>query len=159
MPLGGIITILVLLPNLLALRYPPIDALPGASSASTRFRLFEALERVGQAGAFLLPFFYSFRPLGLTGALALVVMAVSLLFYYAGWARYLRNGRKVVLYYQPMMGIPQPMVAAPLVYFAGASVLLQSWPLAAATIVLAVGHIYISQTEYKHQLSGLILSS
>jgi hypothetical protein len=159
MPLGGILTILVLLPNLLMLRLPPVDQLPEPDARSTSFRIFEVVERVGQASAFLIPFFYTFGQLSLIGVLALAVMTLSLLFYYAGWARYLRQGRKTALFYQPMLGVPQPMALAPLTYFAGASVLLQSLPLAAAVIVLAIGHLYISQAEAKRHRSGIVLPS
>jgi hypothetical protein len=149
MPLGGLITLAVLLPNLLMLFMPPREVPPQTGEKDARYRLMEGLERVGQAGVFLIPFFYPLPVLRYSSVDALVVMALALLFYYSGWARYANKGHRFVLLYAPFLGVPLPMATSPLVYFAAASVFLSAWPLAAATIVLAVGHLYISHLAWK----------
>jgi hypothetical protein len=112
------------------------------------FRGIEIIERLGQASAFTIPFFYPIRPFNLAAA----VMAVCLLFYYAGWARYMREGRHIKSFFQPMLGISLPMAVAPVIYFGAAALFLHSWPLAGATVVLAIGHLSVSQAEYRRYL-------
>jgi hypothetical protein len=147
--LGGLVTLAVLLPNLLYLRFPPVDTPPEPPARPPRGRVMEIIERVGQAGVFILPFFYQIGPLSLTGRLALAVMAIMLIFYYSGWVRYVRKGRHNSALYRPMLGIPLPMAVAPILYFFAAAILLSSWLLAVATAILAVGHLYISQQAYQ----------
>jgi hypothetical protein len=149
MPLGGLITLAVLLPNLIVLVLPPREVPPQISQKDTRHKVMEFIERVGQAGAFLIPFFYSLPVLREANVDALAVMALALLFYYSAWARYASKGHRYLLLYAPFLGVPLPMAVAPLVYFGAAAVYLGSWPLAIAMIVLAVGHIYISNQEWK----------
>ena len=131
MPLGGLVTVFLFLPNLLYLIYPPQERPEPEEADKSRFAKFLALiERAGQIACFVLPFFYPInfnRPLSW---IALCVMVISLLFYYAGWARYMQKGRRFGLLFEPMAGIPLPMAVAPVIYLAGAALLLGSWPTA-----------------------------
>lgn len=148
MPLGGLITLAVLLPNLLMLFLPPREVPATVGEKDSRYRMMEVIERVGQAGVFMIPFFYPLPVLRVASVDALAVMVLALLFYYSGWARYVSKGHRYVLLYAPFLGVPLPMAISPLVYFAAASVFLSAWPLAVATVVLAVGHLYISQDAW-----------
>jgi hypothetical protein len=52
-----------------------------------------------------------------------------------------------MLLYAPLMGLPLPMAVSPIAYFLAASVFLNSGFLGAFAVVLAIGHIYVSQVE------------
>lgn len=155
LPLGGIITLLILIPNLLFLFFPPLQKPPAGEEKGPLHFLMEAIERLGQIGSFLIPFFFKlpfvqlpaeFRAASVTGAL--IVMGSALILYYVGWARYLTGGRRLCLLFAPMFRIPLPMAIFPILYFAGAAVLLRSLLLALAVVFLAVGHLFVSQREY-----------
>ena len=148
MPLGGLITLAILLPNLLMLILPPREVPPELERKDNRLRMMEIVERVGQAGAFLIPFFYPLPVLREASVDALAVMALALGFYYSGWVRYASKGHRFLLLYAPFLGVPLPMAAAPVVYFAAAAVFIGSWPLAGAVILLAAGHLYVSYSEW-----------
>jgi hypothetical protein len=148
MPLGGLITLAVLLPNLLYLVLPPVLVPPELEKKGRLPRIMEGIERVGQLGCFLIPFFYPLPTLQEAFVDALVVMGLALVFYFACWIRYAVKGHRFVLLYAPFLGIPLPMAILPVIYFAGAALLLRSWPLGLAVILLAAGHLYISRLEY-----------
>ncbi len=157
MPLGGLITLAVLLPNLLALTLPPDAVPPRAGKKNGRVRVMEVIERAGQVGSFLIPFFYPLPALRVASVDALAVMALALVFYYIGWARYTLKGHRFVLLFAPLLGVPLPMAISPVIYFAAAAVFLSSWPLAVAVLLLAAGHLYISQSEWKRCQNTLFL--
>lgn len=149
MPLGGLVTILLFLPNLLYLTFPPRERPEAEDADKSRFAAFlEILERIGQIACFLLPFFYAIHLGSLQSWVALGVMACALVFYYAGWARYMLHGRLFRLLFEPMAGVPLPMAVAPILYMAAASLLLRSWWLFGAVILLAIGHLTVSRAEY-----------
>jgi hypothetical protein len=147
MPLGGLIPLAVLLPNLVFLFKRPtaVPAAPGPRNAL--YRVMQVLERLGQAAAFVIPFFYALEAPDTQRAIGLGVMAVALLLYYAGWLRYLRQGQAYRLLYSPLAGIPLPMAVCPVVYFLAAGAYLHSVYLLTAAVVLGVGHIYVSFWE------------
>ncbi|HOU13097.1 MAG TPA: hypothetical protein PKZ84_08255 [Anaerolineae bacterium] len=148
MPIGWLIPLLVLLPNALMVRFPPRDKPQDAPDAPRPLiRLLEVLERLGQVGVFVIPCFYRVRVQGVVAVVSLVVMALALGCYYAGWLRYVRQGCRYALLFAPMWGIPLSLAVSPVVYFAAAAALLRSWPLAMATLALAIGHIAVSERE------------
>ena len=53
------------------------------------------------------------------------------------------------LLFAPMLGVPLPMALSPILYFGAAAIFLGSWPLAAADILQAAGHLFVSQQEYQ----------
>jgi hypothetical protein len=149
MPLGGLVTLLLLLPNLLVVFFPP-TSLPGApAKKSTLTTTMEIVERIGQVSAFVIPFFYplivqrSLETAGLAG------MILALIFYYINWGRYALGGRTFWLLYEPCMGIPLPLAISPAIYFLAASALFESWYLLAAAVLLGIGHIFISDQEWQ----------
>ena len=109
----------------------------------------EGIERIGQIGTFPHPLLLPIPALRGAAIDALVVMALALLFYYSGWARYAIKGQRFVLLFAPFLKVPLPLAVSPVVYFAAASVFLRAWPLTIAVIILAAGHLYISQGEYR----------
>ncbi len=140
-PLSLSIPAAVLVPNLLYLLYPPVNAEQGAAADPP---LFTILERVGQACCFLMPIFF---PLSFSGPLvvsAWIALALSLGLYYAGWIRYMRGGRDFSLLFRPMFGIPIPMAVFPVACFLLESIVMRSILPAVAALVLGVGHITIT---------------
>jgi hypothetical protein len=109
----------------------------------------EILEWVGRLAALLIPFFYRIEVEGARHIVSLAVMALSLLLYYAGWTRYFARGRSYALLFKPLLGIPIPLAISPIVYLLAASVLFGSWYLALATVILGIGHLWISYQEFE----------
>ena len=146
---GWLISVAALLPNLLALFYPPRDAPVAEVARSTMTTIMVIVERVGQAASFIIPFLYRVRPEWTGFWPGVGIMVVALAFYYAGWARYMLRGRTYDLLFRPMLGIPQPMAVSPIVYFFGGALMLGSVPLAIGASALTVGHLYVSAHEYR----------
>ena len=142
--MGWLIPLLVLLPNVLMVRFPPTER-PGDASGVNRW--LQALERLGQAGVFVIPCFYRIRIQDTMAVVSLAALALALVAYYLGWLRYMRQGRRYALLFAPLWGIPLPMAVMPVIYFGAAAVLVRSWPLAAATGVFAIGHLAVSEHE------------
>lgn len=147
MPNGGLISILALLPNLLFLVFPPCDV---PRELSKPVRGLEIVEWVGRVGAFAVPFFCWIEITGTLGTIAMAIMIGALGVYYAGWLRYMRQGRSFALLFQPMLGLPLPMAVAPIVYFYAASIVLHSWSLFLATVLLTIGHLYVSNLSWQN---------
>ena len=150
MPLGGLVSLAVLLPNILWMFFPP-TSLPAAQvrPKSPTTGLLEIMEGIGRLGVFALPLFYSIAIQGTFGLLCLIVMIIALGFYYAGWVRYFRRGRTYASLYMPLLGVPIPMALSPVIYFLAASVVLQAGLLLIAASVLGIGHLALSWREYQ----------
>ena len=150
---GGLVSVLVLLPNLLWMLFPPRDQPEDESGPADGLpRVMERLEWVGRVAAFVIPFFYRLDAQSARQVAALVVMALALLLYYAGWVRFFTRGRRYALLFEPMLGLPVPMAVSPVVFFLAASVLFGSWYLSLATVILGVGHLWISFQESRRVL-------
>jgi hypothetical protein len=159
MPLGGIITLVVLLPNLLMLFLPPVGNPPRPEKKDRLLKIMEGIERAGQAGSFIIPFFYRLPALREASVDALVVMALAMVIYYVAWARYALKGHRFVLLYAPFFGVPLPMAISPVVYFAAAAIFLGSMPLVIAAGLLATGHLYVSYSEWKRCQNTMFLQT
>jgi hypothetical protein len=146
MPNGGLISILVLIPNLLFLVFPPRDM---PRTLSKPARSLEIVEWIGRIGVFAIPFFCWIEITGTIDLMAVVIMIGALGLYYAGWLRYMRQGRSFALLFQPLRGVPLPMAVAPVVYFYAASLVLHSWWLLSATLLLTIGHLYVSNLSWQ----------
>ena len=147
-PTGGVIPILVLLPNLLIVFFPP-KTLVNDSSTSSRLKIISIIERVGQIGCIIIPFFYQIHISTMTDKVVAGSMIGILAIYYAGWIRYLIKGRGEEWFYRPMVGIWLPMVIVPVVYFLFSSFLLKTILLLMATLIFAIGHITVSWFQYR----------
>jgi hypothetical protein len=102
------------------------------------------VERIGQVGSWVIPFFYQLTLASVIDAVAFAIMIGALALYYAGWIRYLVLRRTEELFYSSLLGIPLPMAVMPVIYFLSASVLLGSIWLMLAAIMLGVGHISVT---------------
>lgn len=133
-PLGLIVGIAVLAPNLLLLRFPPRPALPRVAVPWP----LTWLERAGQALCLVVP---AITEAGRVEWAWAIVASGCLAAYYALWARYLVTGRSVAALYSGPWRLPVPMAILPvLVFLATAAWLSNPW-IAAAALVLAAGHI------------------
>lgn len=142
---GGSVSILILLPNLLWVALPPRGQSDGGSGRVGGLRrLMEVFEWAGRIAVLVIPFFYRVEVQSARQVVALVVMAQALLLYYVGWARYFARDRSYALLFQPLLGVPLPLAISPSVYFLAASVLFGSWHLALATVILGIGHLWMS---------------
>lgn len=133
-PLGLIVAVVVLAPNLVMVVARPRDSfaphrVPG---------VLTWLERAGQALCIVVPIVVVPRTLSwwwvLPGAIALGI-------YYALWARYLARGRRTAELYLPLWGIPVPMAILPVLVFLASSAWMGNIWLTLAAAVLAAGHI------------------
>jgi hypothetical protein len=137
---GGLVSVLILLPNLLWMVFPPRGQPEDSSGpADGLHRLMEILEWLGRIATLVIPFFYCVEAQSTRQVVALAVMALALLLYYAGWARYFVRDRSYVLLFEPFLEVPLPLAISPIVYFLAASVLFGSCYLALATVSWALG--------------------
>lgn len=141
---GLVLILLILLPNAAFLLLPPRDIPEKKSSAHA---IFVILERIGQAGCFVLPMFTELRlVLGVWPVLCLICLLV----YYSLWLRYITKGRGYKWLFAPFLKIPVPMAVFPVAVFGFAAVWGQSVWLGLAAVVLAAGHITVSLNEYQN---------
>ncbi len=149
MYLGWLVSVLILVPNLIFFGFLPAKSSPKPQEApkSSVTKVMQYFERIGQVGVFAIPFIYQTSIQTALQKISLAVMTVFLFIYYLGWLRFFLKDRQYALLYTPLMGLPLPMVVSPIAYFLAAAVFLNSWFLGVFTVVLAIGHIYISQSE------------
>ncbi|ETT56371.1 hypothetical protein MKZ07_15835 [Paenibacillus sp. FSL P4-0338] len=143
--LGFIISLLVLLPNLIFLFFPPRSVPDSLNSAPLVFTL---LERAGQITCFMLPILFGRLISAQTLGVSAVLMALCLLVYYGGWVRYFRSGRAFTALFKPWLGIPVPMAVFPALYFLLLGVWLQSWLFIVSACLFAAGHLVNSWSVY-----------
>ena len=73
----------------------------------------------------------------------LVTSFMLMLLYLACWIRYFRNGQTLELFYGSFLGISVPLASLPVLAFLLLGIYGKVWWLAAAAIVLGIGHIGI----------------
>jgi hypothetical protein len=147
-PFSLFFSLLILLPNLLMIRWKPVN-MPNPSEVSEP-PLLVAAERLGQPAVLLIPVFHALQVRTPIEMVALGAMFAALLFYYAGWLQFYRNGRDYHSLFAPLLGVPVPMAVAPVVYFILLAVVLHSPYQLVAAGVFAVGHIPISWRTHQH---------
>jgi hypothetical protein len=145
---GGVLTLLVLVPNALVLLLPPKDP-PVVRSKNKTEGVMTIVERLGQASSLAIPFFYAID-LSKTRHFGPVLagLALTLTIYYIGWVRYVMR-REYSCFYKPLFHVPLPMAIMPVVYFVLSSYLLCSIYLFGSAVVLGIGHLSISNIELK----------
>ena len=160
MPSGGLISVAVLIPNILWVLFPSSDVSVRRNDGTAQPpRALVFVEQVARLGVFAVPFFYGVAPLQPIERAALVVLFAALGVYYLCWFRYFTRGRSIGLLYQPLVGVPVPMAVTPVIYFVAASVVLHSSWLAAATVLLALSHVPLSQREARGLLTTPLAST
>lgn len=144
-PLSIMIPVMILLPNLAFLRWPPRN-MPELSGVIPIQLVI--LERIGQFGVIVIPLFYSIK-LDRCGQVSLAAMVMFLLLYYGLWLRYYATGRQVAQLFAPSWGIPVAMAVWPVFYFISASIALHSVSMLVCSILFAAGHIPVSLYTYR----------
>ncbi len=159
MPLGGLVSIVILMPNVFWLIFPP-PANPCAVTVSSRpaRKLMEMLEGAGRIAVCVVPFFYHIETGGTLTVVALAIMGAALSIYYACWIRFFLEGRAYRLLYKPLLGLPVPMAVSPVVFFLAASIPLRSALLAVAAVMFGIGHISLSWFEYHRLINDAVES-
>ena len=142
---GLMITGVILLPNLLMILLSPKNAPDKVKSAGA---LMTVLERVGQAGCFVLPVISKGYIENAEISIWFMLAALSIAFYYGLWLRYALR-RDFALLFAPLWRIPVPMAVFPVLAFAFIALWIESVWLGAAALLLAVGHFANSWVAYK----------
>lgn len=142
---GLLITTIILLPNLLMILLPPKNVTDQIKDAGV---LFTIVERVGQAGCFLLPIFSKDYIESAEVNIWLIVAIICAVFYYGLWIRYALK-RDAALLFAPLAFIPVPMAVFPVLAFVFIAIWMRSAWLGTAAVVLAVGHLANSWASYK----------
>lgn len=142
---GLILSMIILLPNLLVLFFPPLNIPQTISEAHI---LFTILERVGQIGCFVLPILLGKTISKLNMNYFVIGMVVCVLVYYGCWFRFFFGGRDFYLLFKPLGIIIIPMAFAPILYFCLLALWTKSYLLGISTIVFAIGHIMNSYKTY-----------
>jgi hypothetical protein len=147
-PLGGIISLLIFLPNLLLFISPP-KKMNDESDSTNGKNFITIFERTGQASCFVLPFLYHLPIPSIFNEMMLTMMAVILSLYYVCWARFFMKGRGMEWFYRPLFGMILPMAVLPVLYFLIAAVFLQSLWLFIVAVVFAIGHLTESWIQFQ----------
>lgn len=142
-PIGALVSLAVLAPNLLLIRFPPKPPLPKVPTPW----LLVWLERAGQALCLVVPAItepgwfawpWAFPAIGCLAA------------YLGLWARYLVRGRQRSLLFHGPGRLVIPMAVLPVLAFACTAAWLGNPWIAASAAVLAAGHIPVSARLAAH---------
>lgn len=134
-----------MLPNLAWLVSRPADA----GDARPVPRVVTPAEHIGRAMVLVLPFFYGLDLRGRYAIPAASAMGLALAIYYAAWIRYFAAGRPATLFAAPLFHVPLPLAAMPTLFFLLSSYLMGSWPMAGASILFGIAHLWISAASVR----------
>ncbi|GGG12084.1 hypothetical protein GCM10010912_65640 [Paenibacillus albidus] len=143
-PISLLIPLMVMLPNLLFVRFKPQNVRAGTKKNP----ILIAAEGVGRFAVMIVPLFFQVHLHASYEIIALLMMSCSLFMYYLGWGRYYSNLREYKLLFAPMLGIPVPLAIAPSLYFLFSAVILHSGYMVIFSVIFAVGHITNSLRDY-----------
>jgi hypothetical protein len=135
---GGIVPVLLMLPNLAWMAFYSLDAgakadVPQALSVAENLMRFAVLA---------LPFFYSLD-LKRAGAMGvLTAMAAALVVYYLAWGRFFVGGGATSLLSASLWAIPMPLAAAPVAVLLLSSYLMNSWLMFSTALCFGVLHVW-----------------
>lgn len=152
---GLIVTLLLLLPNAFFLLLTPQNVPPETEDQhQLKVKVLEVIEKLGQMGSFILPFFYAFRFDLVMDTVFFGIYCLLMVFYYAGWLRYIVTGRQFRMLFAPMSRVPIPMAITPVLAILAVAVNFHSWPLAISALILGFGHIPVSWLEWQRCLTA-----
>ena len=143
---GFIIPLLVLLPNLIFIFFPPRNVPHSLGSTPL---IFTILERAGQITCFMMPILFGRKLAEQPVGPAAVLMAVCLIVYYFCWIRFYLSGREFAVLFVPLLGIPVPMALFPAIYFLILGFSLPSWLFLIPALVFTIGHLVNSWSVYR----------
>jgi hypothetical protein len=142
---GGIVTLLLLLPNAAWLIWGP----KGSEETQAVPQLLETVENILRLAVFVLPFFYavdiSTRERQIAGLLSLLMLGG----YYWCWGRYYLHNWDVSYFNKALFFVPVPMAVLPVLYLLGSSYLLHSILLGVSAALFGIVHVYISSVSLR----------
>lgn len=146
---GFILAVLIMLPNILWIIWPPVNFPEQDSQNRGRsFNVMEILEGIGRMAVFVIPLFFSIRIYSVVDWTIMGFLILMLVIYYTGWVRFFMQGRRFELLFAPLFWVPIPMAVCPVLFFLAGSWILRSGALLIAAVILGIGHLYISYREY-----------
>lgn len=138
---GGLITLLILFPNIPWMIWGAKTPEP---SNIVIPRILALAEHGARLTVFLLPFFYRIELTSPSRKIAGLLALLTLITYYGCWARYYTSGWQPLDLGKSLWGIPVPMAVFPVLFLLFASFVLRAWPLGVGAALFGVLHIYIS---------------
>ncbi len=138
---GALIPVLLMIPNVLWILFPPVDAGKNVPEPL----LLTIIERVGLFAVLAIPLFLSLDLQKKFSAPMLIGMGPALVIYYACWLRYFTGGRSAELLGAPFLGFPLPMAVFPVLFLILSSYLMGSGWMLGASIIYGIAHIRISK--------------
>lgn len=145
MAIGILISLAIVLPNVIWLAYPPVEAKPPVATLLRQsLVVLTWVETIARMSVVAIPLFSRSRSAGLSLGVGGAIMALAWTLYVICWARYYARGREVRWLYASWWRVPVPMAVAPTLYFAAAGLVLASPWLAMAAVALGVSHIPLS---------------
>lgn len=142
---GGIVTLLLLLPNIAWL----IRGTKGSGQTRAVSQLLGTVENILRVAVFVLPFFYtvdiSTRERQVAGILSLLMLGG----YYWCWGRYYLHNWETSYFNKRLFFIPVPMALLPVLYLLCSSYLLHSIPLGVCATLFGIAHVYISSVSLR----------
>lgn len=140
--IGLIWLILLMVPNLIWTKHQPQGY---ETYVANENRILLALERAGEVLVTCLALIFSdFNIRPWTGrSVWLVLSAMLMLLYEIYWIRYFRSGKTMSDFYSSLLGIPVAGATLPVLSFLLLAVYGNNVLLAAAVLILGVGHIGI----------------
>lgn len=118
--------------------------MPQKSNKTYIWVIIEIIENVGRVSTMVLPFFWKIKINSRFKIVVLLFMIAALSIYYVGWFNYFRGGRDFSILGKSILFIPLPMAICPILFLLMSGILMESWPMAIASIIFAAGHITIS---------------
>jgi hypothetical protein len=144
---GAWIPILLMIPNMLWMLFPPVDS---GTPADAPLPLVIP-ERAGLVAVLVLPFCYSVDLQKPFAVPVLIGMGLSLAGYYFSWGRYFAGGRSAAVLGAPFLGIPIPMAVFPVLLLLLSSYWMGSGWMFAASLIFGAAHIWISKISLPGQ--------
>ncbi len=148
---GGIITLLLLLPNLFWFMFKKNDN-PANQAIS---KILEISEHVLRMLVFLIPFFYDIQLSSTLQMLAAGIALFALSLYYFCWLRYYFNKLENEYLHKKLWFMPLPMAVFPLIYLLFASIVIESAILGVLSILFGIIHIYVSKITLVNNNKGV----
>ncbi len=139
---GLVWLVMLMVPNLIWTKHQPRDY---DKYVGNENRLLLALERVGEVLVTTLALIFSDFNLRPWSAWAwwLAASFVIMVLYEVFWIRYFRSEKTMADFYRGLLGIPLAGATLPVMAFMLLAVYGRNIPLAAAVVILGVGHIGI----------------
>lgn len=146
--IGALWLIMLFVPNILWARNIP----DGYTSDGENkiLRLFERIGEVSVSCLAVLTRSFNIRN-GILQNLWLILSAVLMILYEIYWVRYFKSPKKLRDFYSSLLGIPVAGATLPVAAFAALAAHGRSIPMAAAVLILGIGHIGI-HLEHKSKL-------